>query len=302
MKLACFTLFLLSSSVSGFAPHRPLKHTSKLIQYNEIDNVCETLTDTADDALEQADKYVLNRAKRVLDHAPMLWTLQQLYKKAGMVVNSKTINANPSVFSNLPTALSVPTWCFGVWAVIMVSQVVSVVSSSLKSDNNDLSQADITATSMANFMAMQAIGSANPLRATALTALVSGYGVRIRNEQTTIHSLGLQLMSSFTAVLTVLGVASRVATLPFMASWWPAEATGLLGVLGYYVLATRGKNRTLKDGIHLGTLAGIVVNRLRDGVSLSLNLSSVLAGATTLGAAYVTYLAADRVREAVLED
>ena len=175
--------FLLPALALGFAPQGRLApmRSSSLVTRNELDDACEKISDTTEDYMGKADSLVLNRAMRFVDHAPMILTLKALTEKAGISARMWSISSNPGAFAGLTTALSVPTWCYNVWVLVAVAQAASIAKSALASDGNELSQADITANAATNFVAARAIGSANPLRDTALVALVSGYSLRQGN-------------------------------------------------------------------------------------------------------------------------
>lgn len=67
---------------------------------------------------------------------------------------------------------------------------------------------------MSNWVAARAIGSENPLLDTIIVALVSGYALRNHGNASgdaTIHNTSLQLMTSFTTVLSVLGCVAWVS-------------------------------------------------------------------------------------------
>ena len=237
---------------------------------------------------------------RVVDHAPAFVTLKALADAGGISATLSGITSNPEAFTGLGTALSVPTVSFNVWAAICAIQALSLAKSALANDSNELSQADITATAAANFMATRAIGSANPLRDTILTALVSGYAVRNGSAagDATIHSASLQLMSSFTTVLSVLGLVSAVsAKIPVVSD--SANVVGLLGIASYYVMVTREGNGTIKKAVNAGILGGMLVNALKGGVSFSLTTGSLLTNIGILGTAYLAYEGINRLRNAV---
>lgn len=293
-----FTLLCLLPLVTAFAPVARVNKLSPTILQNELDDTCAQINEKTEEALDKADNLVLSRVKRFIDHAPMIVTLKALADKAGMAVSRSSINASPGSFTGLSTALPVPTWCFNVWAIIAIAQVASVAKSALASDSNELSQADITTSAMANFMATRAIASANPLRDTALTAIVSGYALRQNGAagDTSIHNAALQLMSSFTTVLTILGLAAAAAA---RLSFLNESATSLVGLAAYYVLSTRDNNSTVKKAVTTGIIGGVLASRLAAGVSLSLDVASAVSGVTTLGVAYVAYESLNRLRNAV---
>jgi hypothetical protein len=244
---------------------------------------------------------VLSRVMRVVDHAPSLFSLKCLADKAGMAVAKSGIVASPSSFTGLGTAIAVPTWCFNIWALVAVTQLASVAKSALAEGGNELTQKDITSTTIANVLASRAVGSANPLRDTALTAIVSGYALRKNSGDgaVNIHKAAMQLMSSFTTVLAVLGAVSTVAG---KFSFVNAQVTSILGIASYYAMATRDGNGTVKKAVNAGIIGGVVYARLAAGVALSMDVASIVTGATTVGMAYVAYGAVNRLRTAVMKE
>jgi hypothetical protein len=301
MKLSLF--FLLPIAAAAFAPaSRFATRTNGItVTRNELDDVCEKVVNKSEEVIEKADNLVLSRVMRFVDHAPVLLSLKGLASKAGMSVAKTGIVASPSSFAGLGTALAVPTWTFNIWALIAVTQLASVAKSALADGGNELSQADITSTAIANVMAMRAVASANPLRDTALTAIVSGYALRKNagDGAVNIHKAAMQLMSSFTTVLTVLGVVSAAASkLDFI----NAQVTSVVGIVAYYAMATRGGNGTVKKAVNAGIIGGLLYARLAAGIALSMDVTSLVAGATTAGVAYVAYEAANRLRTAVMKE
>lgn len=308
MKLSLIALLLPAASlaftpvsVPSPATRSPLFRPVPL--NNEFDQACESITSTTEDYVGKADDLVLSRVMRLVDHAPMLYTLKALTDKAGISASLSGITSNPSAFGGLSTALAVPTWCFHVWTLIAICQVASVAKSVLASDSNELSQADITANTAANLAAARLIGSSNPLRDTILSAVVSGYALRQGDAagSVNIHNAGVQLMSSFTTVLAVLGLVSTVsARIPVLKD--QATIISWLGVAAYYALATREDNGTVKKAVTAGIAAGMVVSTIAGGVNLmSFNLPSVFTNIGVLGLAYVAYNSVNRLRQAVFD-
>jgi hypothetical protein len=302
MKLSLF--FLLPIASVAFAPaSRFATRTNGItVTRNELDDACEKIVSKTEECIEKADNLVLSRVMRFVDHAPILLSLKCLADKAGMAcAKSGVITTSPTSFTGLGTALAVPTWCFNIWAVIAVTQLASVAKSALAEGGNELSQKDITSTATANFLAVRAVGSANPLRDTALTAIVSGYALRKNSGDgaVNVHKAAMQLMSSFTTVLAVLGVVSTVAG---KLSFVNAQVTSVLGIVAYYAMATRGGNGTVKKAVNAGIIGGVVYARLAAGVSLSMDVASIVTGATTVGVAYVAYEAVNRLRTAVMQE
>lgn len=279
----------------AFAPLH-IRALPKTIAKNQVTSIVDTINTKAEDTIGKADDLLISRAMRFADHAPILFTLKALVDKAG--ASRWGIDVAPSAFSGVGTALSIPTSVFNIWALICVCQLASVAKSALADGGNELSQADITATAIANIMATTAIGSATPLRSTALTALMSGYALRRNGADgaVTIHKAPLQLMSSFTTVLTVLGgVSALAARLPILNG--RTEIVSTLGVGAYYVLATRNGNGTVKKAVNAGVLGGILYARLAaSGIALT---TSSLLSVSLVATLYVAYEAAKKLKNAI---
>jgi hypothetical protein len=303
MKLSILCLLPIASMAfaPGNLPSRvaPMR-TSTLVTNSEIDEACEKVTSTTEEYVGKADSLILNRAMRFVDHAPMIVTLKALTAKAGISASMWSVTSNPGAFAGLGTALAVPTWCYNIWTLMAVTQVASILKSSLASEGNELSQADITSSAVANFAAMRMIDSATPLRDTALAALISGYALRQGDSDgaVTVHKAAMQLMSSFTTVLTVLGVASTVCSkIPLLAS--SSELIAWVGIASYYVLATRAANGTVKKAVNAGVVGGMLWSTLAGGVSITANVGSLFTNIGIAGMAYVAYRSIDSARQAV---
>ena len=313
MKLHLFLLpiaaaaFALDAShvVSTHHRHHPnIARGGDVALKNELDGAAEKIVYTTEEYVGKADDVVLNRVMRVVDHAPAFFTLKALADAGGVSTAfsgiSLPIACNAEAFTGLTTALSVPTAAFNVWGAICAFQALSLAKSALANDSNELSQADITATAAANWVATRAIGSANPLRDTILTALVSGYAVRNGSAggDATLHSASLQLMSSFTTVLAVLGVVSAAAAkIPIVSD--NANVINLLGIASYYAMVKREGNGTVKKGVNAGILAGMLVAAVKGGVSFSLTLGSLMTNVGLLGLGYVALESVTRFKNAV---
>jgi hypothetical protein len=301
MKLSLFFLLPIASVAFTPASRFATRTNGITVTRNELDDACEKVVSKTEEVIEKADNLVLSRVMRVVDHAPILFSLKCLADKAGMAVAKSGIVASPSSFTGLGTAIAVPTWCFNIWALVAVTQLASVAKSALAEGGNELTQKDITSTTIANVLASRAVGSANPLRDTALTAIVSGYALRKNSGDgaVNIHKAAMQLMSSFTTVLAVLGAVSTVAG---KFSFVNAQVTSILGIASYYAMATRDGNGTVKKAVNAGIIGGVVYARLAAGVALSMDVASIVTGATTVGMAYVAYGAVNRLRTAVMKE
>lgn len=292
-------LLLIPISASAFAPAAKVAFP-KTALFNEVDDICETVTSKAEDVLQKTDEIALSRVMRVVDHAPLLFTLKTLADKAGMSISRSGITAATASFGGLSTALPVATWACNVYALAAIVQLASVAKSALADGGNELSQGAITAAAATNWAVARAIGSANPLLDTALVAVISGHSLRTGSNDGSVqlHTAALQLVSSFTSVLTILGGVSALAG---KLSFINAQATSVLGLAAYYGLATRSGNGTIRKIVNAGVIAGVLISRLSGGIKLSFDAASIVGGATTLGAAYVAYEAVNRARQAIMD-
>mmetsp|Transcript_2776 Transcript_2776/g.8162 ORF Transcript_2776/g.8162 Transcript_2776/m.8162 type:complete len:310 (+) Transcript_2776:66-995(+) len=307
MKLSA--LILLPATALAFAPQQPVSlfPTSRVSKValrdvrDDFDDAVKKIEDTTEDYVGKADELVINRGMRLANHFPVLITLKALADKAGM---SASINggivAAPEAFGGLSTALSVPTWCFNVWALAAVAQLASVAKSALSSDRDELSQADITSGAVSNWAAARMVGSANPLRDTIVAAVVSGFAMRNQNADgaVNIHTASTQLIASFTTTLAILGtISAAVARIAFLQDI--PEATTLLGVAAMYVINARAGNGTVKKTVNSGIIAGILYNRLLQGVTFAFNGASIMSNLGLLAMATVATDSLNNLRKAV---
>ena len=290
-------LFILPAMSLAFAPVRIHVVPSTIVRKNQVSEFCDNITGKTEDAIAKADDLVISRAMRLADHAPILVTLKALADKVGS--SRWGIDAAPSAFAGqIGTALTIPTAVFNVWALISICQLASVAKSALADGQNELSQVDITSTAIANVMATRAIGSSTPLLATGLTALVSGYALRRNGADgaVTIHKAPMQIMSSFTTVLTVLGgVSALAAKLPLIKG--RTEVVSTMGVAAYYLLATRRNNGTVRKAVNAGVVGGVLYARLAAS-GLALTTSSLLS-VSLAATAYVAYEAMMKLKNAI---
>lgn len=324
MKL--FFLISLTATASAFAfepsthmvrpsttMYRPPQHQVRggdLELKNALDDTAESCVSTTEKYVGKADDLVLNRAMRVVDHAPAFVTLKALADAAGVDLGltpaaiMALVSGGANADCGLATALSIPAFMMSTVAkAYILFQALSLAKSALASDENELSQSDITAATATNFVAARAIGSANPLRDTIITALVSGFAIRngSASGDPSIHNIAPQLLSSFATVVAVLGLVNSVAAkIPILSDC--ASAISLLGIGAYYAMVTRGGNSTVKKAVNAGVLGGMLVNSLKDGVSFSLSLGSLMTNVVLAGTAYLAYRAVDSLRSAVFDD
>ena len=205
----------------------------------------------------------------------------------------------PEAFGGLSTALSVPTWCFNVWALAAVAQLASVAKSALSSDRDELSQSDITAGAVSNWAAARMVGSANPLRDTIVAAVVSGYALRNNNADgaVNVHNASTQLIASFTTLAILGTISAAVARIAFLQDI--PQVTTLLGVAAMYVINARAGNGTVKKAVNSGMIAGILYNRLLQGVSFAANGASIMSNLALLAMATVATDSLNNLRKAV---
>jgi len=145
MKLSLLAALLPAAS-TAFAPeaslasiHRPRGGGFAL--RNEIDDAAEKIVSATEEYVRKADDLVVNRAMRVVDHAPAFFTLKALADAGGISASMKNgLASNPAAFEGLGTALTVPSVMFNVWAAVCVFQALSLAKSALASDGNELSQ------------------------------------------------------------------------------------------------------------------------------------------------------------------
>lgn len=108
-------------------------------------------------------------------------------------------------------------------------------------------------------------------------------------------------MSSFTTVLSVLGLVSAVAAkIPIVSD--SANIISLLGIGAYYAIVTRDGNGTVKKAVNAGVLGGMLVNAVKDGISLELSLGSLMGNIVLLATAWLAYQAIDSLKSAVFDD
>ena len=170
----------------------------------------------------------------------------------------------------------------------------------MASDGDELSQSDIAGLTVANWAATRAITSATPLRWLAATSIISGFSARNGGDgPITIHNAALQLMSSFTAVVTILGVTNAIpSVVPFMDG--KAELLAGLGLVGMYANSNRNGNGTTKKVVNAAVIGGILWGRIAGG-ALALTRSNIVAFSTivTAATAYVAYGTIMKAKEAL---
>ena len=297
MKLSL--LLVLPALASAFAPSSILTRPSLRLA-NKVTEVTEKVVEKTEEVIGKADDIVLTRAMRFVDHAPILITLRMLARKAGST--RWGIDMRPA--AALATPFAIPAWTGYIWSAVAACELASVAKSALADGGNELSQADISAMAISNAAVTAALvgipGCGSSFGTMALAAMVTSYSARRGGSgagEPTIHNLALQLMSSFTTVLAVLGgvtaVTSRIGILDGRAEVVKTLAAGV-----YYVLASRTGNGTVKKAVNAGVIGGIVWAQLAAN-GLALTTSSLLS-VSLIATSAVAFVAARRAKDAVM--
>ena len=139
MKLSL--LFLLPVASLAFAPDASVvvhpHRGGDIALRSELDDAADNIVENTEKYVGKVDDLVLNRAMRVVDHAPAFYTLKALADAGGISATLSGITSNPEAFTGLGTALSVPTVSFNVWAAICAIQALSLAKSALANDENE---------------------------------------------------------------------------------------------------------------------------------------------------------------------
>ena len=301
MRLTTLCLIISAFTANAFAPPQQQTRVPTLLRdSNPVDKFFTDVVDKTETFLGKVDKLVLKRAMRVVNHAPVLYTLKELGTAAGSS-NYGVDAAASAIAVAAPSMLAVPAWTGNVIRIVCAAQLASILKSVLASDDDELTQGDISATTAANWVAAKAITAASPLRWMALTSVVSGYAARTweGDDKFNIHTASMQILSSFTAVATILGAANAVPSLvPILAG--QSEIIAGLGLAGFYAAATRAKNGTTKKVVNAAVIGGILWSKIAGG-ALAMTMDNLLQVGTlvTVGTAYVAYGAIMKAKEAL---
>ena len=292
MRIATF--FLLVASATAFVPQRSFRTVPTQLTDSDdpVAELCDNVVSKTETVLGKIDDLVLNRAMRLVNHVPALFTLKQLGAAAGGSVRfgiDSAASAFPAVAA--PAMLAVPTWTNNIWRIICAAQIASVAKSVLASDDDELSQNDISALAAANFAAREATTSGS-LGWMALTSIISGYSARNSESDDgsiTIHNASMQLMSSYTAIATILGATNALPQIVPLLEGKAVVLSGL-GLAGYYMASTRNGNSTTKKVVNAVVMGGILAGKVAGG-ALALTRANLLQVGTliTVATAYVAY-------------
>ena len=297
--------FLLPTVTTAFAPsttsssmvltHRP---PSMRLAANKVTEVTEKVVEKTEEVIGKADDLVLSRAMRFVDHAPILITLRMLAKKAGST--RWGIDMRPA--AAIATPFAIPAWTGYIWSAVAACELASVAKSALADGGNELSQSDISALAISNAAVTAALVGprSSSFGTMALAAIVTSYSARRGGSgvgEPTIHNLALQLMSSFTTVLAVMGgVSAATSRIGMLAG--RAEIVKTLAAGVYYMLATRSGNGAVKKTVNAGVIGGIVWAQLAaNGISLT---TSSLLSVSLIATSAVAFVAARRAKDAVM--
>lgn len=304
MRFSVFYLLAAAVATNAFAPTPTIRtpgvsFTRLTADSDPVAELCDNVVSRTETVLGKVDELVLGRAIRLVNHLPALYTLKQLGAAAGSAKYG--VDAAASAFSVAsPALLGVPVALNNVWRLICIAQLASIAKSALANDRDELSQKDIAALTASNWAAAKILTSSTPLRWMAATSIISGYSARNGADgDLTIHTAALQLMSSFTAVATILGAANAApAVVPFLAG--KAELLAGLGLAGFYAAATRGGNGKTKKVVNAAVIGGILWSKIAGG-ALALTRSNLLNVGTlvTIGTAYVAYEAVTKAKDAL---
>lgn len=298
-----FALLVIPALASAFGPSQLATFSRGGVSVNGIkeDYLDKTVDDIAaqtEKIIEKGDDLVLSKVVSVANHAPAAYTLKEL----GSAVGSSWfgVDAAGSAFSTgIATALAVPTFLDPLWKVMCFVQVASLAKSAL-ADDNEISQADITKTAVANYALMKAITTGD-LSWLLASSVASSYPNRSgASFKAGIHNISLQIMSSLTTLTATLAVITKLSSyVPFLDG--KEELNTLLGILGFYSLSKRQGNTTIKKSINAAAAVGMLWARISSGALNISGLSSLLSLRTVslLGTSVVAWMSFNKAKESV---
>jgi hypothetical protein len=287
---------------------------------NFIKEAEDTLRDRTRDAINLIDRHVMKRAIRIGNHLPALLSLSyfglismNMGGMSAMTTDSplaaalvrplgSTTSAQFSAF--FPTPITPASFIFFVWPIISVLQLLTVGTSALRSGKPLLSQADLTALSLANLAATTwLVVSSQTLEGglrlasfliLPLVPLLSGFPLRTlrKNPKTTkLANVVFQLFSSFTTIASLLAFAVELQhgnRVPFLKGRGELVAALFLAMYGF-LIRLPGQSE-VKRVVNAGAIAGIVFKRLADGVTWRKSLSVSFLGSCAVAIAAFTNL------------
>jgi len=301
-----FAILLIPALASAFSPSSQVASTLNRgggislngVKEDVLDKYADELSSTTESVVEKVDDLVLRKALTAANHVPVLFTLKNLGEAAGS--SNFGVDAAASAFSAGPaTAVAIPAFISNLMPLACAIQLASMAKSALAGDN-EVSQADITATAVTNYALMKAITTGDMAWLLA-SAVASSYPNRSgANFKAGIHTLSLQIMSSVTTLTAVLAVVTKACSyVPFLDG--KDEFVGLLGLLGFYSHSKRQGNTTVKKSINAAAALGMLWSKVSSGALNISSVSSVLSLKTVglLGTAALAYNAAKSAKEAI---
>lgn len=292
------TLFLLPTLAFSFVSQHRFRTVPTSLTSDAVNDICKDVVSKTEAVIEKADSLVLKRAMRFVNHLPAYYTLQKFAIAAGSC--KLGVDAAASVFSySSPSLLPLPVWLNNIWKLSCIFQVGSLTKSALASDEDELSQSDITSLAAANFAAAKALSSGS-LQWLVATSILSSYSARSgASSDLTIHNGSIQLISSFTTVAAILGVTAALPNVvPFLGG--QQELLAVIGLASAYAVSTRAGNGTVKKVVNASVIGGILLSKIAGG-ALALSMSNLLQLGTivTVGTAYVAFESIKTAKEAL---
>ena len=308
-----FSLLFLATAANAYVPvtrpvasRSPLFRTQASIAVSESDAVNELsngVSSKIESVLEKTDELFLTRAMRFVNHAPVIATLATMVDKLGGSTRFGLDIAPTALAFQGPAGLgAVPSWVGYCLPIMVVSQAAAIARSAL-SDNDELSQADISAMAVSNFAFTRALTNPSPAN-WAIAAVASGYYARNGHgtESTSIKNLSIQVASSVSTAATVLAVSAQLPNvIPFLSG--QQEVTAMLGLLGMLGLTTQDGNCNVKRVVNAAILGGILVSKIAGG-ALQLTRANLLSPGilVTASTAYVAAVAISRAQKALADN
>jgi hypothetical protein len=294
MRVAAF--FLLPVLAFSFAPQQSIRTVPTRLTGNAVDDLCSDVVSKTEAVVEKADNLILKRAMRFVNHFPAFYTLKQFATAAGSCKLGADAAASTFSYSS-PALLALPTWLNNIWRVACVFQIASLAKSALASDSDELSQGDISALAAANFAATKALSSGS-LQWLVATSVLSSYSARSGGGyELRVHTGAIQLISSFTTAVAILGVAAAIPNVvPLLAG--QEEILAAIALAATYAAGTRGGNGKIKKVVNGLVIGGILWAKIAGGALNANNLLN-LGTVVTAGTAYVAFEVIKRAKDAL---
>ena len=295
-------LFLLPN-VSAFVPHhgaatrstlltRPVTYPS-IPEVDVVNDITGKVSGALETVLEKADDIVFSRVMRLVNHAPAIATLSTLLGAVGSTRFGTDIAPGALSFIT-PAGLAVPTWVGYSIPIVVLSQAVAVIRSTLD-DSNELSQGDVAAMAISNWGLTRALSNASPMN-WAIAAIASNYiGRNGGSEDPSINNISTQVASSVSTAAAVLGATSVLPSIisSIIGHPIPDLTTPLIGLVGLIGLSNSG-NGKVKKLVNAAVIGGIAVKKIIGG-GFSVGPGLLFTAAT----AYVAAMAINKAVDAL---